>query len=168
MKNITTALTKAQLLRLEYIVYASAFLIPIVLHQQQLFVGTTVNTLLFISARKLGKKHLLPLAILPSLAALLNGVLFGPLTVFLFYIAPFIWAGNYIEMVIFKYAKRIPLLLRVIGAAAAKAGLLFGVAYLMVNMSILPKIFLTAMGQVQLITALAGGVIALGVLKLLK
>lgn len=168
MKTITAAINKTQLLRLENVVYTSAFIIPIALHQQQLIVGSTVNILLFISARKLSKKHLVPLAILPSIAALLNGALFGPFTPFLIYIAPFIWAGNLIQMMIFKYATKIPSLLRIICASGAKAGLLFIVAFTFVHFSIIPNIFLTAMGMVQLITALIGGAIALLVLRRLN
>ncbi|PIP14922.1 hypothetical protein COY88_02950 [Candidatus Roizmanbacteria bacterium CG_4_10_14_0_8_um_filter_35_28] len=51
---------------------------------------------LFIAVQKFSYKKILPVIVLPSLGAILNGVLFGPATIFLYYFLPFIWIGNLI------------------------------------------------------------------------
>ena len=47
--------------------------------------------------------------------------------------------------------------------AAIKTLFLFSAAFILVNVNILPAIFLTAMGLMQLYTAIAGGLLAFGV-----
>ncbi|MFC1690806.1 hypothetical protein ACFL0W_01385 [Nanoarchaeota archaeon] len=55
----------------------------------------------------------------------------------------------------------------VIGSVA-KTLFLFAFALLFVTLSILPKVFLIAMGPLQLGTAIGGGVVALGVQRAKK
>jgi hypothetical protein len=56
-------------------------------------------------------------------------------------------------------------LFSVIGASGLKATFLFLSALLLVNLGIIPAMFLTAMGVLQLVTALIGGVVAVGIIK---
>ena len=53
----------------------------------------------------------------------------------------------------------------VIGASGLKATFLFLSALLLVTLELIPAMFLTAMGILQLVTALVGGVIAVGIIK---
>ncbi|MEN8253312.1 MAG: hypothetical protein ABFQ62_02980 [Patescibacteria group bacterium] len=153
------SLTQVIAKNLELILYAFAFVFPLVLHGQQLLVGPIINALLFFAARKLSYKKLLPLVILPSLAAVTRGVVVGPLTMFLVYLLPFIWLSNLILIFVVKKLKDKSLVLRVGLSSVLKAVFLFSVTWIMFQANMLPKILLTAMGVLQLSTAVAGGVL---------
>ncbi len=144
-----------------------AFFIPAVFSSPQWLTGTIINALLFIAASKLDFKRQLPVIILPSLGAFSHGVIFGPLTVSLLYFIPFIWLGNAV-LVGFMGIKRIsrwPFFFRVLAASALKSVILFSVASLYVNFDLTPALFLTAMGLIQFLTAMAGGTIAYLILQ---
>ncbi|KKR00996.1 MAG: hypothetical protein UT26_C0037G0021, partial [Microgenomates group bacterium GW2011_GWC1_39_12] len=85
---------------------------------------------------------------------------FGPFTIYLVYFLPFIWVGNYLLMYVAKSSSFLV-------AALAKSLFLFLIAYIFVSLHIVPKIFLTAMGILQLVTALVGGIAAIGISKYL-
>lgn len=53
-------------------------------------------------------------------------------------------------------------------SSLAKSALLFLPALFYVNFHVVPKIFLTAMGVLQLATAVMGGILALTILKITK
>lgn len=158
--NPTTLVTRTNLF------YLTIFALPMITHGPQLLIGTAVNLLLFLGAKKLTTKELIPLSILPSLGALTNGVLFGSLTLFLVYFAPVIWVSNYLMMKIFQQTTKLPTVLSVAIASIAKATMLFTVALIFFRLSIVPQIFLTAMGTIQLTTAVLGGLLALTITKL--
>ena len=89
---------------------------------------------------------------------LARGLVFGPLTYFLVYFAPFIWLGNLVLMVSFKnifskfgYASSVFI------SAVAKFLFLFIIANIYFKLSLVPAIFINLMGLNQLSTALAGG-----------
>jgi len=138
--NITTTLP-----------WFSVILIPLLLPGPQILVGTIVNTLLFWQSKKLDSQKLIILAILPGLAALAHGLLFGPFTIYLVYFLPFIWLGNFILMYVYKKTNSI------IKSSFVKAFILTLTAVVLVNLKLVPVLFLTAMSLVQLTTALAGG-----------
>ena len=76
---------------------------------------------------------------------------------------PFIWIGNSILIFSFKYLnlkKNKNYLLTLIIGSGLKAGFLFTSAFVLFKLGIIPIIFLTAMGIMQLTTALGGGVAA--------
>ena len=84
---------------------ALVFLVPIILgHAQsfpnQIIIGSIVNALLAGSALYVSFKKSLPIILLPAIAVLVSGIIFGPLSLFLIYLVPFIWVGN----AIFVYA----------------------------------------------------------------
>jgi len=170
MEEKTEAITlpKNILLRLNLLFCLIAFLVPFVLPGPQPLIGSLVNVLLFSASLKLDKKSLILVMILPSLAAFSRGLIFGPATLFLFYFLPFIWVGNFILTLIFQQKTISTPLFRVILASVAKASFLYFVAQIYFAFHIVPKIFVTSMGIIQLTTALIGGLIVLIFYKRVK
>lgn len=142
-----------------------AFFLPLMIGHPQIVVGIVVNTLLITSALNLKGYKLLPVVIAPSLGALSRGILFGPFTVFLVYMIPFIWIGNSILVLAFKYLrlnKKVNYSITLLAGSVTKAAFLFAIAYILVNIKILPLPFLTSMGIFQFYTAALGGIAAFG------
>ncbi|MGV8176422.1 MAG: hypothetical protein ACP5NX_01320 [Candidatus Bilamarchaeaceae archaeon] len=140
-----------------------AFAVPFVFPEPQLLTGIVVNALLVLSALNVrnGKK-LLPIVMLPSIAAAMRGALFGPFAIALVYMIPFIWAGNWILVSAVRvlrenYAKSI------LVGAFAKSAFLFLCAFALSSFGLVPSAFLFAMGALQLVTAGCGGILAKGV-----
>jgi len=140
---------------------AVAVWIPLLLRHPQLLVGTAVNFVLIMAGINVrGWKKIVPLIVFPSVSALAGGYLFGPFTVFLMYLAPFIWVGNSILVFMFKWlyvVRRANYFVALPVAGILKAGFLFTVAFSLVKFSVVPSVFLKAMGITQFITALIGG-----------
>lgn len=132
--------------------------VTLLLNHQQLIVGTVVNSLLFFTALHIDKKYHLPIAMFPSILAVLQGLLFGKFTVFLIYFLPFIWIANLILMLTVQKFSSYKIL-RFIIASVLKAAFLFLIANIYVRLAIVPKMFLQAMGVFQLITAFLGSVL---------
>lgn len=154
-------------LTLDLVIGLTAFAIPFFISGPQWLTGTIVNTLLFIVVIKLPKKSLLPVIILPSIGAFAHGILFGPLTIFLFYFLPFIWIGNSILITTFSYLQNKTVnAINIIIASTLKSIFLFIIANAYFHFHIVPKVFITSMGFIQFITAVFGGFIALFILKL--
>jgi hypothetical protein len=151
----------------ELVVYSMVcFFIPFLLGHPQLLVGIVVNASLILAALNLKSFKLLPIIMIPSIGVLTKGLIFGPFTIFLVYMIPFIWIGNAILVYCFKKLNLGLGLNRwfvLFIGSVLKAGFLFGVAYLLVKLSILPAVFLGAMGLLQVYTALLGGVLAFSV-----
>ena len=150
---------------IETIIYSMVcFFAPFFIGHPQIVVGVLVNASLVMAALNVRTYRILPVIIFPSLGVLSRGLIFGPFTIFLIYMIPFIWISNFIQV----YAiKKLNLSLKLnrwlslgIGIAV-KSGFLFTIALLLVNMNILPAIFLTTMGLFQIYTAIIGGVIAI-------
>ena len=144
---------------------AVCFFLPLFIGHPQAFVGIIVNAMLIASALNIKGAKLLPVIIAPSLGALSRGILFGPFTIFLVYMIPFIWIGNTILVFSFKWLKlrlKKNYWLTLVIGSLLKSGFLFLSAYVLFLLGIIPVIFLTAMGTMQLITALAGGAAAFG------
>ncbi len=147
---------------IEMIVYSAiCFFIPFFLGHPQLLVGITVNAALVMAALNLRSQNLLQVIIMPSLGVLARGIVFGPLTIYLVYMIPFIWIGNAILVFAVKRLMKKKIIGMGIGAIL-KSGFLFGIAFALVSFEIIPTVFLTSMGIIQMITALSGGLIAIG------
>ena len=86
----------------EYSLLTTSFLIPFLVSGPQLLTGTVVYSLLFLFVSQLQSKKIIPMIMLPSIGALLNGILFGKFTIFLLYFIPFIWISNYILIYSFE------------------------------------------------------------------
>ena len=147
-----------------------AFFIPFMLGHPQFLVGSIVNCALILGATYLKGHKLLPVILLPSLGVLTAGLIFGPYTIFLVYMIPFIWISNaifaygykWMQFKTEKYYLSLPI------SAITKTIFLFITALILVNLKVLPAIFMTTMGLFQLYTALIGGVAALAVIETRK
>jgi hypothetical protein len=152
-----------------YLYFFVGFLVPFSLGHPQLLVGVVVNTVLVLTALEISSyKKIVPLLFAPSLGVLARGLIFGPYTPFLALMAPFIWAGNAMLVVLVRefYKNRKSNYGIALGAGALiKTGFLFSTAFALVSLSILPALFLETMGIFQLATALVGGAIAFGLYK---
>ncbi|MBN2459274.1 hypothetical protein JXB28_03230 [Candidatus Woesearchaeota archaeon] len=166
----TTALEE----NLQMIAYSLvSFFVTFLIGHPQLAVGIAVNAALILGATYLKGHKLLPIILLPSLGVLARGLIFGPFTMLLIYMIPFIWLSNALFAYGFKYLMRRKLekknqvanVVMPILPAAIKTAFLFTSALILVKLAVLPTIFLTTMGILQLVTALAGGTIAVGIIK---
>lgn len=139
-----------------------AFLMPILLVNSQFFLGTIVNAMLISGALYTKGKKMLPLIFLPSLGVLIKGALFGSLMVYFVYMLPFIWAGNTILVYSIKglhLKNKLNLAKSAAVGSILKAGFLFGSAFTLFSLGIVPEAFLTTFGLMQLVTALSAGAI---------
>lgn len=165
-KTVTFPKTTAQVIG--YSLLATSFLIPFLISGPQLLTGTIVNTLLFLFVSQSSSKKILPIVVLPSIGAVLNGILFGKFTVFLLYFLPFIWIGNYVIIQSFSsLLKKNSFFISVLVSSFFKFIVLFSVAYFFTTVKIVPTVFLQLMGLFQLYTALMGGILALGIHKII-
>lgn len=147
---------------IEMIIYSAiCFFVPFFIGHPQMIVGVIVNASLILAAMNLKSYRLLPVIMLPSLAVLSRGIIFGPFTMFLVYMIPFIWFGNGILVYCFKFLKINKWIILILGSAI-KAIFLFLTAILFFKAGIVPKIFLTTMGIFQFYTAIVGGIAAFG------
>lgn len=148
-----------------------SFFIPLLIGHPQIVVGITVNIALIMAAMNLKHYKILPVIILPSLGVLSRGLLFGPFTVFLLYMIPFIWIGNYLLVYFIKslYVDKKKNYLFSLGVASGvKALFLFVTAFILFSLGLVPVVFLTAMGVMQFVTAFGAGFIAIGINKAVR
>jgi hypothetical protein len=143
------------------------FAVPFFLWGPQLLVGSIVNLLLILVALKYKNyAMIIPMVMLPSIATSLRGLVFWPFTIFLVYMMPAIWLGNFILVYVIQHIKtqRLGILVWWI----LKTIFLFLIAYILIKLWVLPAIFLKAMGIFQLITVMIAGVIYTSFIKLFK
>mgnify|MGYP001608663747 CR=1 FL=1 len=169
METETTLINVRSLTIYQNIIISLAFLIPFLISGPQLLTGTLVNCLLILGIKFVDKKNYLIISILPSIAAILNGLVFGKFTIFLVYFLPFIWLGNFVLIKSIIYLKeKLPLSLSMVLGVIFKTIILYVTALIYFKFKLVPEIFLTAMGMFQLATGLIGGTLFLGINKLLK
>jgi len=129
------------------------FLLPLVLAWPQLLVGTLVNVLLItVAMRYKSYKILIPFVMLPSIAAVVHGALFGSFSVFLVYMMPAIWIGNFLLVYTIQQSKQ--LISWILTGGLYKSIFLTIFAYILIYLWTLPVIFLKAMGLYQLLTVI--------------
>jgi hypothetical protein len=154
---------------IELSVYSAlAFFIPMFLKQPQFLVGSVVNMALVLAALNLRGTKLLPVVLFPSLGVIAGGYIFGGFSIYMVYILPFIWLGNALIVLAFKYAnlkEKMPFFSTLWIAAGAKTAVILGSAFVLVSLAIVPKAFMD-MGLLQLFTALVGGTMAFAVQKI--
>jgi hypothetical protein len=152
---------------IEMVAYSAVcFFLPLLMGHPQIVVGIAVNAMLVTAALNLKSYKLLPVILLPSMGVLSRGILFGPLIKFLIYFIPFIWAGNAILVFSFKHfklKKKMNYWLTLAIGTVLKSGFLFLSALVLYKLSIVPAVFLTAMGLMQATTAILGGAAAYGI-----
>lgn len=167
MNDETTAINVQSLTIHKNIILVLSFFIPFLISGPQLLTGTLVNCLLILGTRFVDKKNHLIISALPSIAAVLNGLVFGKFTIFLVYFLPFIWIGNFAMIKFILYFKeRSPLSLSIVFSVILKTIILYATALVYFKLKFVPEIFLTAMGVFQLITGLLGGLVFLGINKI--
>ncbi|MHB1414281.1 MAG: ECF transporter S component [Chloroflexota bacterium] len=131
---------------------ALGLLIPSFGWDQQV-TGPLVNALLLVSVSTVGVVGAVMVGVLPSLMALVRGVLPLPMVV----MVPYIILGNAALVVVFALLRSRNYWLGLSVAAALKAGLL---ALAVTNLVVVPANLAILMQWPQLYTALLGGVIA--------
>jgi hypothetical protein len=152
---------------IEFVLYTLVcFLVPFFFSKSQIFTGIVVNATLVLAALNIKGFKLLPVIMMPSIGVFVAGMIFGALTPALLYMIPFIWLGNAMLVVGIKelFLKRKINRFASLGiGAGVKTLLLFAAAFALFSFALVPVIFLTAMGIMQLITAVSGGIVALGI-----
>lgn len=134
---------------------------------QQLITGTIVNATIIVGVCLLGPTNALLIGLLPSSVALATGVLSPALAPMI----PFIIVGNTILALTFHYLRKFNYWLGIIAGAVLKFAFLYGISSVVIglitNQQIAAKVAVQ-MSWPQLVTALCGGILAYGVVKLLR
>ncbi len=136
-------------------------IIPFLLGQPQILIGIIINFLLARNAITMKKWKNMPAIIFPSTGAFARGLVFGPYTVYLAYIIPAIWLGNFIFVCFVKLFASENTFKAIFVSSIAKSSVIFLYALALVRFSIIPDIFLSSMGILQLTTAIIGSSICL-------
>ena len=150
--------------------FAAAFVslvAPILWHSQafpnQLVVGTIVNALLAGSALYLSFRKAILVILLPAIAALLSGFIFGTYSVSLVYFLPVIWLGNAVYVYAIKsmvFVRSANYAIAVLVSSVLKSALIGASAFMLVVAGIVPAVMLIPMSLVQFATAVGGGILA--------
>jgi hypothetical protein len=125
----------------------------------QWITGTIVNAILFLAVWRIGITNTLLVAILPSTIALMRGLLPAPMAILI----PFIILSNIVLISAFFALKKHPLV-GIVSASLVKFAFLFAITSSFVKVA---SPLIVMMQWPQLFTALAGGLIAVGAIKLL-
>ena len=111
-----------------------SFFLPLMVGHPQIIVGIIVNAMLITSALNIKGYKIIPVIIAPALGALSRGILFGPFTVFLVYMIPFIWIGNSVLVFTFKALnlnKKLNYWITLLVGSMTKALFLFSIAFIL-------------------------------------
>jgi len=125
--------------------------------QNQWITGTVVNALIFLAVWRIGAVNAVLIAFLPSSIALIRGLLPAPMAVLI----PYIILSNIVLIAIFYALKKYPLA-GIISASLAKFLFLFVISTYFIKIT---GSLLVMTQWPQLLTALAGGLIAVGIIK---
>lgn len=140
----------------------------------QLIVGTIVNAALVTSAINLkGWAKILGVVTMPSISTILSGYVFGTASVYMVYMIPAIWLGNFALIYSYKFlmlGKNKHYFLAGIIGIIVKVAIIFGLFNLINVFRVFPEKLVTtlstAMGTTQLITATLGVIVAFIIYKL--
>lgn len=146
----------------------------VVVTNSQIIIGSIVNTALIMSALNLkGWKKILGVVTMPSIATILGGYVFKTASVFMVYMIPAIWIGNFALVYSYKLimlAKQKNYFLAGIIGIVVKVAVIFGVFSILKAFGIFPDKMVgalqVAMGSTQAITATIGMFIAFAIYKL--
>lgn len=148
-----------------FFILISLFAVPFFLSGPQLLIGSIVNILLiFVALNYKNYYAIIPMIMLPSIAAVLHGVMFGSLFVLLPYLMPAIWIGNFLLVYTIQQSKQ--LISWIVTGGLYKSIFLVIVAYVLIYFWILPVIFLKAMWLYQLLTVIMAWIAVLTFQKL--
>lgn len=148
----------------------------VIASNSQLVVGSVVNTVLVVTALNLkGGLKTLFVVTMPSISTILSGYVFKSASVFMVYMIPAIWLGNFALVFAFKYimlAKKKNYLLSSVLGIVFKVAIIFGFFMILKSFNTFPDKIVSnlqkAMSLTQLITASIGCLIAFGIYKLEK
>ncbi len=142
----------------------------------QLIVGSIVNAALVVSAINLkGWAKILGVVTMPSISTILSGYVFGTASVYMVYMIPAIWIGNFALIYSYKFlmlGKNKHYFLAGIVGIIVKVAIIFALFNLINLFGVFPEKLVTtlstAMGMTQLITATLGIIVAFVIYKLEK
>ena len=142
----------------------------------QLIVGTIVNAALVVSAINLkGWAKILGVVTMPSISTILSGYVFGTASVYMVYMIPAIWIGNFALIYSYKFlmlGKNKHYFLAGIVGIIVKVAIIFALFNLINLFGVFPEKLVenlrNAMGMIQLITATLGVIAAFVIYKLEK
>ena len=140
----------------------------VIAQNSQIIVGTIVNTLLILSALNLkGFWKIAAVVTAPSVSTILSGFVFKSASVYMAYMIPAIWVGNFALIYAYKLimlAKKKNYFLAGVVGIVVKVAVIFGVFSLLNLFGIFPEKFVTnlsvAMSTTQAITATLGVIIS--------
>ena len=148
----------------------------IIVNNSQLIIGSIVNTVLVVSALNLkGWSKIIPIVTMPSISTIFSGYVFKSASVYMVYMIPAIWIGNFMLIVAFKYImlsnKKNYFLASLVGVIC-KVAVIFGFFILLKAFNVFPEKLVSnlqnAMSIIQLITATIGCIIGYGIYKIEK
>ena len=142
----------------------------------QIIVGSLVNTALIVSAINVkGWKKIIGIVTMPSVSTILSGYVFGTASVYMVYMIPAIWLGNFALIYAYKFillGKKKNYFLAGIVGIVVKVLVIFGSFELLNVFSIFPAKLVSnlqmAMGYTQLITATIGMIISFVIYQIEK
>lgn len=142
----------------------------------QLIVGTIVNAALVVSAINLkGWAKILGVVTMPSISTILSGYVFGTASVYMVYMIPAIWIGNFALIYSYKFlmlGKNKHYFLAGIVGIIVKVAIIFALFNLINLFGVFPEKLVenlrNAMGMTQLITATLGVILAFIIYKIEK
>ena len=142
----------------------------------QLIVGSIVNAALVVSAINLkGWAKILGVVTMPSISTILSGYVFGTASVYMVYMIPAIWIGNFALIYSYKFlmlGKNKHYFLAGIVGIIVKVAIIFALFNLINLFGVFPEKLVTtlstAMGMTQLITATLGVILAFIIYKIEK
>lgn len=142
----------------------------------QLIIGTIVNAALVVSAINLkGWAKILGVVTMPSISTILSGYVFGTASVYMVYMIPAIWIGNFALIYSYKFlmlGKNKHYFLAGIVGIIVKVAIIFALFNLINLFGVFPEKLVenlrNAMGMTQLITATLGIIVAFVIYKLEK
>ena len=148
----------------------------IIASNSQLIVGSVVNTVLVISALNLkGWSKTIFVVTMPSISTIMSGYVFKSASVYMVWMIPAIWIGNFALIFAFKYimlAKDKNYFLAAILGIIVKVSIIFSFFMILKAFNIFPEKLVSnlqkAMSITQLITASIGCLIAFVIYKLEK
>lgn len=145
-------------------------------NNSQIIVGSVVNTLLVISALNLkGWSKTIFVVTMPSISTIMSGYIFKSASIYMVWMIPAIWIGNFILIFAFKYlmlANGKNYFVAAITGIICKVIVIFGFFTILKALNVFPEKIVSklqnAMSLIQLITATIGCLIAFGIYKIEK
>ena len=146
----------------------------IVTANSQIIVGSIVNTALIMAAINLkGWKKIIGVVTMPSISTILSGYVFGTASVYMVYMIPAIWVGNFALIYAYKLVmlgKNKNYFLAGIIGILVKVAIIFTSFNILNIFNIFPQKLISnlqnAMGMTQLITATIGMILAFIIYKI--